>query len=414
MYKRNITQQLRESTKDTPVLLVVGARQTGKTTIVSDKSVAPKFSKHITLDDFEVLAAVKKDPTGFIKEYEESGTSLIIDEVQRAPELFLAIKASVDRDRRPGRFILTGSANVLMLPKLSDSLAGRIEIITLWPLSQAEIQGEAGNFVDKIFQRISPLKNFTDSRLKRTDLVKRIIKGGYPEPLTRSRIRSATWFESYVSTILQRDIRDLSNIEGLIQLPKLLSILAARTACLVNTADISRTTGIPYTSLSRYLTLLEMTYLIHTIPAWSGNLTSRLIKSPKIVINDTGLASHLLQASEKQLNKDSPIFGMLLENFVAMEIVKHISTSKAKPKLFHWHTSNREEVDLVLEQRDGSIVGIEVKATASPGASDYKGLRALKAAVGERFQRGVLLYGGDKVLPLGDKLFALPISAIWS
>lgn len=414
MYKRHITQQLRDSTKDTPVLLVVGARQTGKTTLVTDKSVAPKFSKHISLDDFEVLSAAKADPTGFIKEYAESGTSLIIDEVQRAPELFLAIKASVDRDRRPGRFLLTGSANVLMLPKLSDSLAGRIEILTLWPLSQSEIEGTSGNFVDKIFQKTSPLKHFADTKSDRKDLVKRIVKGGYPEPFTRSRTRSVAWFDSYVSTILQRDVRDLANIEGLIQLPKLLSILAARTASLVNTADISRTTGIPYSSLTRYLTLLEMTYLIQTIPAWSGNLTSRLIKSPKIVINDTGLAVHLLQLSESQLNKGSSSLGMLLENFVAMEIIKSISTSRSRPNLFHWHTANREEVDLLLEQRDGSIVGIEVKATSSLGANDTKGLRALKAAAGERFVRGVVLYGGDKVLPLGDRLIALPINSLWS
>ena len=414
MYRRHITQQLKEATKDTPVLLIVGARQTGKTTLISEKEIAPKLSKYITLDDFDVLAAAKIDPDGFIKEYAESGRSLIIDEVQRAPELFLAIKASVDRDRRPGRFLLTGSANVLLLPKLSDSLAGRIEILTLWPLSQSEIEGRNGSFVDTIFQKTSPLKNFDDTKSSRKDLVKRLVEGGYPEPITRSRSRSSKWFESYVSTILQRDVRDLSNIEGLTQMPQLLSILAARTGSLLNTADISRTANIPYSSLSRYLTLLEMTYLVKTIPAWSGNLTSRLIKSPKVVLNDTGLAAHLLQLSESRLNKDSAHVGMLLENFVAMEIVKDITTSKTRPNLFHWHSANREEVDLLLEQRDGSIVGIEVKATSSLGATDTKGLRALKASVGERFVRGVILYGGDKVLPIGEKLFALPISALWS
>lgn len=414
MYRRLITQQLKDATKDTPVVLVVGARQTGKTTLVSQKSIAPKSSKYITLDELDILAAAKSDPAGFIAAYSEIDAAIIIDEVQRAPELFLAIKASVDRDRRPGRFLLTGSANVLLSPKLSESLAGRMEILTLWPLSQLEIEGRVGSFVDTIFQKTSPLKQFEKGGIGRKDLIKRVVRGGYPEPMARSLSRSAKWFESYISTILQRDVRDLSNIEGLTQMPQLLAILAARTASLLNTADISRTANIPYSTLNRYFSLLEMTYLIKTIPAWSGNLTSRLIKSPKVVLNDTGLAAYLLHLSEARLMKESSHLGMLLENFVAMEIVKDITISKTRPSLYHWHTANREEVDLLLEQKDGSIVGIEVKAASSLGTNDTKGLRALKTAVGERFVRGIILYGGDKVLPLGDRLFALPISVLWS
>jgi hypothetical protein len=339
-----------------------------------------------------------------------------LDEVQRAPGLFPAIKASVDKDRRSGRFLLTGSANVLLLPKLSESLAGRMEILTLWPLSQAEIQGTTRSFVDALFSAQSPVVQFkgaspAESRQK---VIARVVRGGYPEPLTRPAARRTNWFESYIATILQRDVRELANIEGLTQMPRLLSVLAARTASLLNASDISRTAGIPYTTLSRYLTLLETTYLIRTVPAWSGNLTTRLIKSPKIVLSDTGLATHLLGLDEARLIAEPHHLGGLLENFVVMEIIKDSGGSLTRPTLYHFHTANREEVDLLLEKRDGSLVGIEVKASGAVGAGDFKGLRALKALVGEKFLRGIVLYTGEHVVPFGENLFAVPLSALWS
>ena len=304
MYRRNIESQLHDALSDTPVVLLNGARQTGKTTLVRDKGVAPSQASYVTLDDLEVLAAASSDPAGFLAGLSASGQPVILDEVQRAPGLFPALKATVDKDRRPGRFLLTGSANVLLLPKLSESLAGRMEILTLWPLSQAEIQGTATSFVDALFSAESPVARFKNAAPvpSRQEIIERVVRGGYPEPLTRSSAaRRASWFESYIATILQRDVRDLANIEGLTQMPKLLSVLAARTASLLNASDISRTAGIPYTTLSRYLTLLETTYLIRTVPAWSGNLTTRLIKSPKIVLGDTGLAAHLLGLDEARL-----------------------------------------------------------------------------------------------------------------
>jgi hypothetical protein len=205
----------------------------------------------------------------------------------------------------------------------------------------------------------------------------------------------------------------MSNIEGLTQMPRLLAILAARTSSLVNVSDISRTAGIPHTTLSRYLTILEAAYLIRTIPAWSANLTTRLLKSPKIVLNDTGLASHLLGATEERVHGEPQLLGSLLENFVAMEVTKDIGWSESQPKLNHWHTVNGEEVDLLLEQRDGRIVGLEVKASTTVTAHDFKGLRALERATPSRFLRGIVLYTGDRVVPFGETQFAIPISAIW-
>ena len=414
MYHRKISNRLQDALFDTPVVLICGARQTGKTTLVRETGIVPSTAHYITLDNATILAAAKSDPTGFISGLSASGEPLILDEVQSAPELFPAIKESVDRDRRPGRFLLTGSANVLLLPRLSESLAGRMEILTLWPLAQAEIMNTAGSFTDWLFTphnfiqgagRVQPIK--------KEELIHRLISGGYPEPLARSQARRENWFEAYFTTILQRDVRDISHIEGLLQLPRLLKMLAARTASLLNTADISRTSDISYTSLTRYLALLENIYLIRTIPSWSGNLTSRLVKSPKIMLNDTGMAAYLLGLSEQRLRRDPQLMGPLLENFAAMEIIKDIGWSRTRPSLFHWRTAQREETDLLLEARDGGIVGIEIKASATLSTGDFKGLRALEKRTGEKFVRGVALYTGNVAAPFGEKLFAVPISALW-
>ena len=415
MYRRVIEKALRDALADTPVVLVGGARQTGKTTLVRGEGITAAPGNYSTLDDLNALAAASTDPTGFLSGLMSSGEPVILDEVQRAPGLFPVIKANVDRDRRPGRFLLTGSSNVLLLPRISESLAGRIEILTLWPLSQAEIQGTNPRFVDSLFADDSPVKRYAGiPAATRADIVARVVRGGYPEPMSRQPARRSKWFESYLITILQRDVRDLANIEGLTHMPRLLAILAARTSSLLNISDISRTANIPYSTLSRYLALLETTYLVRTVPAWSGNLTTRLIKSPKIVLNDTGLASHLLGLSEARLLQEPSHLGGLLENFVTMEVLKDIGSSESNPTLYHWHTANREEVDLLLELLDGRLVGIEVKASGTVGAGDFKGLRALEAMAAERFVRGVILYTGERAVQFGGKLFAVPISALWS
>jgi uncharacterized protein len=415
MYKRNISLQIKEALADTPVVLLAGARQTGKTTLIRREDLGILVSNYVTLDDLDSVNAALSDPTGFLSGLAARGEPVILDEVQRAPLLFQAIKGMVDRDRRPGRFLLTGSANVLMLPKVSESLAGRIEILTLYPLSQSEIEGISGSFVDLLFSGEVLLKALPATMsISRENILQRLTVGGYPEPLTRTEARRPNWFDAYLTTILQRDVRDLANIEGLTQLPRLLALLAARTASLLNLADIGRSINIPYSTLQRYMTLLEAAYLIRTVPAWSGNITNRLIKSPRVILNDTGVAAHLLGFSAERLMNDMMQGGGLLENFAVMELIKDGSWSRTRPTFSHWHTANREEVDLVLERRDGKLVGVEIKASASVGSNDFKGLRALQAQVGEQFLQGIVLYTGERVVPFGENLTAVPLSALWS
>lgn len=407
MYLRHLQPLLEEALGDSPVVLLNGARQTGKSTL-AQMLLTKRDAQYFTFDDASVLSAAATDPIGFLAGLPGA---VVLDEVQRVPELFLALKAAVDRDRRPGRFLLTGSANVLLLPRLADSLAGRMEILELWPLSQAEIEGGSKNFIDVVFGDALP--TLQQGALE-PDLQERLLFGGYPEALGRSNQRRRTaWFEGYLTTILQRDIRDLANIEGLAELPRLLSLLAARSCTLLNYAELSRSSGIAQSTLKRYLSLLEASFLVRLLPAWSGNLSKRLIKSPKILLNDVGLAAHLLGLDKQRLTRDRNLLGQLLELFVGLELFKQTSWSEARPHLFHYRDVANREVDLVLERASGALVGIEVKAAQAIDARDFKGLRALAEETGERFHRGVVFYTGDQVVPFARNLHALPLTSLW-
>lgn len=337
---------------------------------------------------------------------------VVLDEVQRVPELFLAIKASVDRDRRAGRFLLTGSANVLLLPRLSESLAGRMEILTLWPLSQGEIEGVREGFIDAVFGRALPA--LPEAKEGRLGLVGRMLRGGYPEVLARaSEDRRRAWFGSYVTTILDRDVRDIAEIEGLTAMPRLLTLLATRSTALLNYADLSRSLGMPQSTLKRYMALLETTFLIQTVPAWHSNVGKRLLKTPKVVLTDSGLMAHLLGLSRERLTEHPDVTGPLLETFVLMELRKQAAWSHRQPQILHFRTQTGQEVDIILEDRSGRLIGIEVKASATVGSEDFRGLRALSQIAGKRFHRGIVLYDGSQALPFGPNLYALPVSALW-
>lgn len=410
MYRRNIAPLLREALQDTPVVLLNGARQTGKSTLVGSGELGDYNARYLTLDEAGVLAAAESDPAGFLSGLEGP---VILDEVQRSPGLFPAIKVEVDRDRRPGRFLLTGSANVLLLPRLAESLAGRMEIMTLWPLSQGEIEGVKEGFVDAVFSG-DPLP-IGDDPGGTSNLHERLLRGGYPEVLSRSsESRRRAWFDSYITTILQRDVRDLSNIEGLTQLPRLLSLLAARSASLVNYAELSRSASMPQSTLKRYVSLLEATFLVRTLPAWSSNLSKRLVRSPKLLLCDTGLISAMQGLNAKRLASDPVLMGPLLENFVAMELRKQSAWSNTQPQIFHFRTQTGQEVDLVMENAAGRVVGVEVKSSATVGSRDFRGLRALAEASGDRFLCGIVLYTGKTAVPFGDNLHALPVSSLWN
>lgn len=410
MYRRNCEPELTAALADTPVVLLNGARQTGKSTLVTTLTTAAASgvaATLVTLDDATALAAATNDPQGFIAGL---GPSAVIDEVQKAPGLFPAIKLSVDRDRRPGRFLLTGSANVLMLPRLSESLAGRMEILTLEPLSQGELHGHRESLIDAVFAGALPPLNPAVA----ADLKDIVIAGGYPEALSRApgRRRDA-WFAAYVTALLQRDVRDLANIEGLTDMPRLLTLLAGRIGSLLNMSELSRGTTIPQTTLKRYLTLLEATFLFRPLPAWSANLGKRLIKSPKIHLIDSGLAAHLAGHTADSVTRNPVHFGGLLETFVVGEIRKQAAWSATRTRLYHYRTVTGREVDLVLEDAAGRLVGIEVKAAASVSAKDFAGLDTLAEDSGGRLSAGICFYTGEQVVSFGRSRYALPVSALW-
>lgn len=404
---RNIEANLRAAVAYRPVVLLNGARQTGKSTLVKYLSEVGA-GQYYTFDDFTLLASVQNDPEGFIAGLQGP---VIIDEIQRVPKLFVAIKKQVDRNREPGQFILTGSANYLMLPDLSESLTGRMDIITLWPFSNDEINGRKSQFIDKLFAGQIP--GVVESDLDQETLLQRIITGGYPEvQVLVSDKRKQNWFRSYVTTIIQREIRDISNIEGLFEIPRLLSILASQSASILNISNLNRKTGISNTTMKRYLSLLKAVFLIQLIPAWYRNVGKRLIKSPKVFINDTGLLSYLLGLSVSRLVQYPDLLGPVLENYILNELVKQSTWSDTEVKLYYYRTAYGREVDFVLENLRGDIVGIEVKSSCSVDSGDFKGLKDLHASVGEQFVYGVVLYTGKTIVPFGEKYFALPIGTL--
>lgn len=411
MIHRHLTTALTEALSDTPVILLQGARQTGKSTLVQWLAVKHLKSRYFSLDDAAVLAAATNDPAAFLAGIEGSA---VLDEVQLAPGLFRAMKLEVDRRRTPGRFLLTGSTNVLLLPKLSESLAGRMEILNLHPLSQGEIAGTQEGFVDAMFHEGNP-GELPSAKVKRRELIERVLAGGYPEVVRRpTPQRRDAWFGSYLTTILQRDIRELSDIEGLTQVPRLLTLLATQAGGLLNIAELSRDIGLAQTTVKRYLSLLQATFLYHPLPAWAGNPRKRLIKRAKAYLCDTGLLAYLLRTDVSKLQEPSPPLGPLLESFVFQELLKQSAWSKARPSLYYYRTASGQEVDFVLEDRAGRVVGIEVKATSNLGTNDFKGLKDLEETVGKRFLRGIILYGGQHPLAFAKNALAMPIESLWT
>lgn len=411
MIERALTRDIDAALEDTPVVLIVGPRQSGKSTLVEAIAASRDDTTYETLDSTFTLGLARDAPADFVASAGEG--LMIVDEVQRAPELLLEIKASVDRDRRPGRFVLTGSADLLMLPRVSETLAGRMEILRLWPLMQVEIEGlpGRGGLVESLLtgDLSSVAANVVPAH--RSELMERIAAGGFPEAVVRDGERRDRWFESYVDTVVQREIRDLANVTGLVEIPRLLQMLAARASGTVNYAALGRDLGIPQTTLKRYTALLELTFLVRTLPAWYRNLGQRLVKSPKLAMVDSGLMSHQLGASD---GIPEAAVGPLVENFAAMELVKQASLASRRPGVLHFRTSTGVEVDVLLERRDGRVAGVEVKAASTVTQRDLHGLRTLEAKLGDDFLCGVVLYAGPDARQLTQRIWALPLSALWS
>ena len=412
MFHRHITGNLLQALEDTPAVLVNGARQTGKSTLVQSTLLLKRGRQYLTFDDPGVLAAAKHDPNGFIAGL---NTAVTLDEVQHVPELFPVIKAAIDRKREAGRFLLTGSANVLLLPKLSESLAGRLELLTLWPFSQGEMKGIREGFIDALFSKQPVWTSGAAGEIRREELFETILAGGYPLAVARhTGARRKAWFQSYLTTILQRDVRDLAHVADVTALPRLLGVVAARAGGLLNFADLSRTLALPQTTLKRYFALLEATFLVQLLRPWSSNLGQRLIQTPKVYLDDTGLLAQLTGLTVERMKVDGALAGGVLENFVLMELRKQSAWSKSQPEFFFWRTAAGQEVDIVLEDSAGRLVGIEIKAGATLGGSDVRGLQAMATATGKRWVRGVVLYTGTEVIPFAANLHGLPVSRLWA
>lgn len=386
-----------------------GARQVGKSTL-AQQLARLRGGQYLTLDDPVVAELARTDPSALVS---GAGGFTVIDEVQSAPALFPALKREVDRHPVPGRFLLTGSANVFMLPTAAESLAGRMEVLALEPLSQSEIEASPHNLVDALFGHAPWARRTVPT--DRADLTRRIVSSGFPEALARAEPqRRDAWFAAYLASLLQRDVRDYANIEGLHDMPRLLSLLAARVGSLLNMAEVSRATGIAHSTLRRYLTLLEALFIVQPLPAWSTNLGKRLVKAPKMHLIDAGLSAHLRGHADAAALALSPQLGPLLETFVVQELRRHLRWADTAATAWHFRTAAGQEVDLVLEAPGPRIVGVEVKASASITQGDFSGLRELANAAGKAFVRGVVLYTGEQLMAFEDKLWAVPLGVLWA
>lgn len=406
MYPRFVEQRIRDALADTRVVLVSGPRQSGKTTL--GRKLANGGMTYLTLDNATVLDAARSDPVGFVRGLDRA----IIDEVQRAPGLMLALKESVDADRRPGRFLLTGSADLMMLPRVADSLAGRMEVMRLFPLAQCEIRGVNSGFLSATFA--GELPHVAEAMVGH-DLVTAVLAGGYPEALTRrSWVRRQDWYAGYVDAIVQRDVRDVAQVDQLQQMPKLLRVLGEHAGQLVNYSGIGASLGMNHVTTQKYVGVFESLFLVRTLPPWHDNQLKRLTKTPKLHFLDAGLLAALRDLTPDRLRADRTPFGMLLETFVLAELQKLASWADGRFEFSHFRDKEQNEVDIIIEDRRGRVVGIEVKAAATVSSSDFNGLRKLADACGDRFVLGLVLHDHDKTVPFGSRLAAAPISALWT
>lgn len=422
---RHISGRVSESLMDTPVVLVNGPRQCGKTTLVkqfaqglaSGDQEAPtqdpsEGMTYLTLDDPMLLDAARNDPVGLVRQLD----SAIIDEVQRAPQLLLALKQSVDQDRRPGRFLLTGSANLLALPQIADSLSGRMEIHTLLPLSQSELQGRASDFLRRAREQDWPLADsqwVTPKVDGVANTVLNALAGGYPEMRVRpSAARRTAWAKSYIRTLVERDVQDIAQIEHLDHIPRLLEVAAAHCGQLFNASQIGGHLSMDTRRVERYLAILEKLFLVQRLPAWGRNELGRLIKTPKLHLLDAGLQAALMRLTPEMLIKHRDRWGSTLETWVYAELRKILAVNDEAWYLAHYRDKDQVEVDFVLESPLRQLIGIEVKASATVDARDFKGLRRLQSQVSKDFITGIVLYDGDKALSFGEGMWAVPLAAL--
>ncbi len=407
LYARFAEPRLVEALADTPVVLIHGPRQCGKTTLAKRIGAARGYA-YFSFDEHVTLAAATADPVGFVADLPER---VILDEVQRAPGIFPSLKSAVDRRRTPGRFLLTGSANVRLVPALADSLAGRMGIQRLHPLAQCELSAHVPRFLERLFT--GTFKSRTAERLGRA-LAERITAGGYPAALARiTPRRRAAWYRDYIGTLVQRDVRSLARIASLDALPRLLALAAGQTARLINISTLASPFQLSRPTIRDYVTLLAGVFLVEELPPWHSNRLSRLIKSPKLHVGDTGVACALLGLDAAGLLGDRALLGQLVETFVFQELRRQASWDEEEITFHHFRDKEGAEVDVVLERGGTRIAGVEVKASATLSARDFSGLVKLRSATRKRFAAGVVLYDGETSATFGDGLYAVPLRTLW-
>ena len=413
MYERLLARHLRRDVLDalaeSRAVAVLGARQVGKSTLVSQIAADEHPARLISLDDEATAAAARADPAGFIADIDGP---VAIDEIQRAPELLLAIKRRLDVNQARGQFLLTGSANILSLPTVADALPGRVEYLTLWPLSQGEIHGLRERFIDDLFDGRWP--RLTAVAAGRRPLAATLVSGGYPEAQGRSARGRDRFFSSYIASIIDRDLDDVANVRNVQNIERLLFAIAARSGALTSFHGIGTDLALDANTVRAHTKILEDLFLVRQLRPWHVNLGSRQIKSPKTYVVDSGLLAHLIGADEQRIVADGGVAGTMLESFVAMELLRQAGWAERPVELFHYRDKQQREVDVIIERRDGDVVGIEVKAGATPRPRDFAGLRHLRDTLGDRFKAGLVLHTGADTIPFGERLAAVPVSGLWS
>lgn len=407
LFPRSLEPVIREALADTPVVCVLGPRQSGKTTLV--RQLAPDRA-YISLDEYNYHQTALADPAGFVASLPDAVT---LDEVQRAPAILPSIKHAVDQDRSPGRFVLTGSANLLMVPTVTESLAGRMEIAQLHPLTESEKARAPGRFLSDLLNGTIEPEIRQEATPEAQSLPDRLVAGGYPEPLTRTPVRSRQWHRQYLRSIIDRDVQDVARVRDAHELARLLELLAVRSAGFLNASNLAETLGLHRSTVNHYVAALERLFLVRRLPAWHRNPARRLIRSSKIHLLDTGLAATLANLTAYDWLGRRDRMGHLLASFVAQQLIAQATWTEPDLRFRHYKDKDRVEVDIVMT-RGQRTWGIEVKAARTLTSGDGKGLVRLADRCGEDFVSGVLLYDGRDCLPLADKrMLAVPLCELW-
>jgi uncharacterized protein len=408
---RALGRVVEEALRQFPVVIVTGARQTGKSTLVQHlPSSAPR--SYLTLDDIDVLARAERSPEALLQQSDR----LTLDEVQRAPNIMVAIKRAVDRDRRKGRFLLTGSANLLLMRRVSESLAGRAIYLTLLPMSAREARGVPGSGPWPMFMSAKSINELAANLTVKTPIKQGwsdlAITGGYPPVvLADSQIERTRWFEGYVKTYLERDLQDVASISALVDFRRVMGLSALRLGQIINQSELARDAALSQATVHRYLNLLETSYQIMRVPAFTRSRSKRLIKAPKLYWIDTGLAAFLLGIANPGELRSHNLAGALLENWVYAQLLAWRETETPRPEIFYWRTASGVEVDFVIQSRQ-RLLPMEIKMTSRARVEDIRSLESFLDEYPKQAPIGLLFYGGEETISLTPRILAIPVRTI--